>query len=207
MQDYSSIWNSIFEREGIVFKDLHEDMPHLAEMLKQRGAKTLLDLGSGTGRHTLYFSQQELTVYGLDSAPTGLAQTKQRLQAAGLTAHLLQHDIFTSLPFGDAFFDAIISVQVIHHARLIQIRSLAAEMIRVLKPSGLIFVTVPQVRNQGTTFQSIEPGTMIPLDGREAGLPHHYFTEEELRNLFPQSIVTDLHLDRDQHYCLTVIKA
>ncbi len=206
MQDNSTVWNAIFEREGTVFEQLHEDMPALAEKLKQRGAHTILDLGCGTGRHTLYFSQQGLTVYGLDSAPTGLAQTHQRLQAANLNAHLLQHDIFTGLPFGNTFFDAIISIQVIHHARLAEIRFLATEMLRILKPNGLLFVTVPQLQNQGTNFQPVEPGTFIPLDGREAGLPHHYFTEEELRHLFPHCTITDLHLDRDQHYCLTAVK-
>jgi SAM-dependent methyltransferase len=206
MQDDSSVWNNIFKREGTVFEQLHEDMPRLVEMLKQRRARTILDLGCGTGRHTLYLSQQGFTIHGLDSAPTGLAQTHQRLQAAHLNAHLLQHDIFTGLPFGNTFFDAIISIQVIHHARLTQIRSLAAEMIRTLKPNGLLFVTVPRLQNQGTSFQSIEPGTLIPLDGREAGLPHHYFTEAELRHLFPRSTITDLHLDLDQHYCLTAVK-
>ncbi len=44
------------------------------------------------------------------------------------------------------------------------------------------------------------------LDGCEAGLPHHYFTPEELGVLFPALVVADLHLDTDQHYCLTAIK-
>ncbi len=206
MQGDSTVWNNIFKREGTVFGQLHEDMPHLAETLKQRRACIILDLGCGTGRHTLYFSQRGLTVHGLDSAPTGLAQTRQRLQAANFNAHLLQHDIFTGLPFGNTHFDAIISIQVIHHARLAQIRSLATEMVRILKPNGLLFVTVPRLQNQGTSFQSVEPGTLIPLDGREAGLPHHYFTEEELRHLFPHCTITDLHLDHDQHYCLTAVK-
>ncbi|HEX6108280.1 MAG TPA: class I SAM-dependent methyltransferase [Ktedonobacteraceae bacterium] len=206
MQDKSTIWNTIFAREGIVFVDPHDDMPHLVELLSQRDASRLLDLGCGTGRHMLYFGARGFDMYGIDSAATGLTSTQHRLEEAGLTAHLVQRDIFAALPFADAFFDAIISVQVIHHARLDQIAVLVDEMARILKAGGLLFVTVPHLQNQGTHFQQIEPGTYIPLDGIEVGLPHHYFTPEELRDLLKAFSILDIHLDRDYHYCLTAAK-
>jgi hypothetical protein len=93
-----------------------------------------------------------------------------------------------------------------HHTRLAQIGALVEEITRVLKPSGLICVSVPQLQNQGTQFQQIESGTCIPLDGREAGVPHHYFTPEELHILFELFLVMDLQLDRDHYYCLTAVK-
>ena len=189
-----------------MFVEPHDDMPHLADLLNQREAHTLLDLGCGTGRHVLYLGERGFDVYGIDSAAAGLTSTQHRLEAAGLAAHLVQHDIFDALPFDDAFFDAIISVQVIHHARLAHVAALVDEMARILKAGGLLFVTVPQLQNQGTQFQQIEPGTYIPLDGIEAGLPHHYFTPEELRALFKAFSILDIHLDRDHHYCLTAVK-
>jgi SAM-dependent methyltransferase len=206
LQDNSTVWNAIFAREGIVFIDPHDDMPHLADLLSQHDAHTVLDLGCGTGRHVLYFGERGFDVYGIDSAAVGLTLTQRRLEEAGLTAHLVQGGIFAALPFADAFFDVIISVQVIHHARLAQIIALVDEMARILKTGGLLFVTVPQLQNQGTHFQQIEPGTYMPLDGIEAGLPHHYFTPEELRDLFKAFSVMDIHLDRRHYYCLTAAK-
>jgi SAM-dependent methyltransferase len=206
MQDHSTVWNAIFAREGVVFVDPHDDMPHLADLLRQVKAQTLLDLGCGTGRHLLYFGERGFEIYGIDSAATALATTRHCLEEAGLAVHLVQGDIFDPLPFEDAFFDAILSVQVIHHARLAQITALVDEMARILKADGLLFVTVPQLQNQGTQFKQIEPGTFIPLDGIEAGLPHHYFAPEELRDLFKAFSILDIHLDRQQHYCLTAVK-
>ncbi|QBD81163.1 class I SAM-dependent methyltransferase [Ktedonosporobacter rubrisoli] len=206
MPNHSTPWNAIFASQGLVFVEPHEDMPQLAEQISQGNAHTLLDLGCGSGRHVLYFGERGFDMYGIDSAPAGLAITRQRLEEAGLTAHLVQSDIFDALPFPDAFFDAILSVQVIHHARLAQIAALIDEMARILKVGGHIFVTVPQLQNQGTQFAQIEPGTYIPLDGIEAGLPHHYFTPEELRTLFKAFSILDIHLDRHQHYCLTAVK-
>jgi SAM-dependent methyltransferase len=206
MQDHSTVWDAIFAREGVVFVDPHEDMPQFVDLLSQRKAHTLLDLGCGTGRHVLYLGECGFEMYGIDSAAAGLTTTQQRLEEANLSAHLIQGDIFETLPFADAFFDAILSVQVIHHARLAQIAALVDELARLLKPGGLLFVTVPQLQNQGTRFEQIEPGTYIPLDGSEAGLPHHYFTPEELRDLFKAFSIRDIHLDQHHHYCLTTTK-
>ncbi len=154
----------------------------------------------------LSFAQHHFRMYGIDIAPTGIALTRQQLEQAGLEVQLTQHDIFAGLPFANALFDAVLSFQVIHHARLLHIRSLVEEIGRILKPGGLVYVTVPRLQNQGSRFQQIEPGTYIPLDGSEAGLPHHYFTPEELHDLFKRFTITDLHLDQVQHYCVTAIK-
>jgi SAM-dependent methyltransferase len=206
MQKPLQTWESIFAREGLVFTHPHEDAAYLADLLHRRGAQSILDLGCGSGRHILFFAQHHFTMYGIDVAPTGLALTRHQLEQAGLGAQLTQHDIFAGLPFADALFDAVLSFQVIHHGRLLQIRSLVEEIGRILKPGGLVYVTVPQLQNQGCRFQQIEPGTFIPLDGNEAGLPHHYFTPEELHDLFKRFTITDLHLDQVHHYCLTAIK-
>jgi SAM-dependent methyltransferase len=139
MQDSSTIWNTIFERYGIMFNGPHDDMPLLADLLSRRDTCRPLDLGCGTGRHMLYFGERGFEVYGIDNAIAGLTSTQHRLEDAGLTAHLVQRDIFDALPFADAFFDAIISIQVIHHARLAQIAALIDEMARILKAGGLLF--------------------------------------------------------------------
>lgn len=206
MPDDTAVWNTIFAREGAVFLELQEDLPGIARSLKQRRAATVLDLGCGSGRHVMYLARQGFDVYGLDGAAAGLGIARQTLAEAGLAADLRQGDIYAPLPYADASFDAVISTQVIHHAILARIRALVAEVARVLKPGGLVFVTVPSRRNQGRRFEQIEPGTLIPLDGREAGLPHHYFTPDELRAVFSAFDVTDLHLDGDQHYCLTAYR-
>jgi len=116
------------------------------------------------------------------------------------------HDITEPLPFEDAFFEAVISTQVIHHATLATIKVIIQEIERVLKRQGFVFITVPSLRNQGTRFEQIEPNTFIPLDGVEKGLPHHYFTPEELREVFRDFDVLDIHVDTVKHYCLCALK-
>ena len=206
MVEQTTAWDAIFRRQGNVWTRPQEDMPRLLDALLAKGAKTLLDLGCGTGRHVVYFAQHGLSVHGLDNSPEGLRLTEQALREAGLAAHLHLQDMYDPLPCGDDSFDAIIAVQVIHHARIATIKQLIGELERVLRPSGTIFVSVSGVRDQGTRFEEIEPGTLVPLDGREAGLPHHFFTPDELREVFGRFDDVDVHLDSTKHYCLLASK-
>ncbi len=202
----TNAWNEIFKQEGKVFAEPHEDMAGIAQLLKGKGANTILDLGCGSGRHVIYLAQNGFTVSGLDNSPEGIAMTRQWLADEGLPADLRLQNMMERLPYQDAFFDAVISVQVIHHARLATIRNIVQEIGRILKKEGFIFITTPTLKHEGETFEEIEPRTFIPLDGWEKGLPHHYFTPEELRVVFADFEVIDIHLDATSHYCLSAFK-
>jgi SAM-dependent methyltransferase len=206
MQHPTNVWNEIFEQQGPVFTEPHGDMPDIVQLLKDKGAKTVLDLGSGSGRHVIYLARSGFSVFGLDSSPAGIEITRQWLADEGLSADLQLRSMTEPLPYEDSFFDAVISIQVIHHAKIATIRRIVGEIARVLKTGGLVFVTVPKLRNQGQAFKEIEPHTFVPLDGPERGLPHHLFTPDELRELFAGFHVTDIHLDPVDHYCLSAFR-
>jgi cyclopropane fatty-acyl-phospholipid synthase-like methyltransferase len=181
-------------------------MPRIVQLLKDRGASTVLDLGSGTGRHVVYLAKNGFSVFGLDNSPEGVRVTRQWLAVEGLEAKLRLQGMTEKLPYEDAFFDAVVSVQVIHHADVATIRGIVEEVSRVLERGGFLFVTVPKLRNQGEIFEQLEPNTYIPLDGPERGLPHHYFATEELREVFGGYDIVDIHLDACDHYCLLAFK-
>jgi SAM-dependent methyltransferase len=202
----SNAWNGIFKRQGKLFTESHEDMPRIVQLLKDRGASTVLDLGSGTGRHVVYLARSGFSVFGLDNSPEGISVTRQWLADEGLEADLRLQSMTGKLPYEDAFFDAVISVQVIHHADSATITKVVQEITRVLNRGGFLFVTVPKLRNQAETFEQVEPKTFIPLDGPERGLPHHYFTPEELRDVFGGFEIAEIHLDTVNHYCLSAFK-
>ena len=206
MSQSTNAWDEIFAREGRVFLEPHEDMPNIVQMLKHRGCSTILDLGSGTGRHVVYLAQNGFPVFGLDNSPEGVEATRRWLADEGLEADLRLQSMTEKFPYEDGFFDAVVSVQVIHHADIATISGIVGEISRVLSKGGLLFVTVPKLRNQGETFEQLEPNTFVPLDGPEKGLPHHYFTPGELQEVFGDYDIVDIHLDRWEHYCLSAFK-
>jgi SAM-dependent methyltransferase len=206
VEESAKTWDRIFNRSGKVFTQPHPDLPSLIPLLQERKANRILDLGSGSGRHVVYLSGQGFSVFGIDISPIGMDMARQWLLDEGLTADLRIQDITRELPYEAEFFDALFSIQVIHHATIVTIQKIITEIERVLKRGGFIFITVPKLKNQGKEFEEIEPNTFIPKDGREKGLPHHYFTPEELHAFFANFHITDIHLDRIDHYCLSAFK-
>ena len=181
-------------------------MSDIAQRFKSHGVHRVLDHGCGSGRHTVFLAKQGFEVFGLDIAPTGLTTTIQKLAAEGLTGHTTLADIL-QLPYDDDFFDAIISVRVIHHNRLAIIRKTVQELWRVLKPTGLLWVTVPVSEGHGSKHgEEIEPGTWVPSGGIEKGLPHHLFTEDEFRRLFQHFRILALRVFSMSHYSLLAEK-
>ena len=81
-------WDDIFKEKGRFFNHPHADMPGIVNLLKERKASAVLDLGNGTGRHTVYLAQNGFKVYGMDNSPQATKSAQEWLQAEGLTADL-----------------------------------------------------------------------------------------------------------------------
>ncbi|MBW2992999.1 class I SAM-dependent methyltransferase, partial [Candidatus Woesearchaeota archaeon] len=134
-------WESIFKSHGRVFFKPQEDMSKIIRLLRKEGVKRVLDLGCGTGRHTVMLAEAGFDVYGTDISKEGLNLTRKWLKESNLKAKLKQSSCYKKFPFKNKFFDAIISIQVIHHAKIKTIRYCISEIERVLKPGGMIFIT------------------------------------------------------------------
>jgi SAM-dependent methyltransferase len=201
-----NVWEEIYKKRGFLALEPHPEIGTIADLFKREKVRRILDLGCGAGRHVTYFAERGYDVYGLDLSPTALEYTIKSLSEKGLTARVTLHDMVT-LPYDDAYFDAVISVKVIHHNRIGEIKKTIQEISRVLRARGLIWITVPMPKNEpSTTHKEIEPGTFMPLDGRERGLLHHYFKKEELLSVFEGFCVIDLHIDGKTHFSLTAKK-
>jgi SAM-dependent methyltransferase len=130
----------------------------------------------------------------MDISLSALLLVKEWAQDEKLKSTVINADMRIAFPLGDGVFDGVFSTQVIHHARIDDIRQSIREIYRVLGVGGLAFVTVSGRVDHGIGHQQIEAGTYIPLSGSEKGLPHHIFNEEELRAEFKQFRIEDFSL-------------
>ncbi|MBE0526546.1 MAG: class I SAM-dependent methyltransferase, partial [Candidatus Thorarchaeota archaeon] len=183
-------WEKIFEEKGHVFVDPHSDMARLATIFRAEEVNRILDVGCGTGRHLVYFSRAGFEMCGFDSSKVALDLATKWLKEEELDADTCLSRMEESFPYLDAFFDAVISIQVIHHNLMQDILSTIREVERVLKIGGYLFITVPilgpkpENPEDDWKLHQVEDGTFVPQSGPESGIPHHYFTEEELHEVF-----------------------
>jgi SAM-dependent methyltransferase len=188
-------WDELFQDERFRWQEPQNHVVSFVQDLKRRGARRILDLGFGAGRHVIYLAQEGFQVCGIDISPRGLEYTRAWLQQEGLHADLKLSDM-TVIPYPDRCFDAVISTYVIHHNTLDNIRRCVAEMYRVLAPGGRVLATVQSKRGyRHGKGQEIEPDTFIPDTGLDAGIPHHFFDEAGLLDLFAAFTVVSLVLD------------
>lgn len=101
----------------------------------------ILDGGCGRGFYLLFLGRLvRCRLYGVDSDPAVLAQARRHLPA---DVFLARADV-TRLPFPAGFFDKMILSEVLEH--LADDRAGLAEAYRVLRPGGLLAITVPHRR-------------------------------------------------------------
>jgi SAM-dependent methyltransferase len=200
-------WEDIYRRDGHVFTEVPPIAAPFAELLDEHGCQEILDLGCGNGRFLVHFARRGFHVTGLDSAPTALKLAREWLASESLSGNLIQADTRVRLPFADNTFDALLSTQVIHHARLELVRGTIGEILRVVKPDGLVLVSVPVYlpKGDGESAESdeVEYHTFVPRSGSEAGLPHHLFTLEEFGAAFVGFDMLSLNLHGEKVLAFT----
>jgi SAM-dependent methyltransferase len=136
-------WTAVWEKEGgpqgqlkrIPRRDEYRAMvPYMTQLAK--GAR-VLDGGCGLGDWTLYFARQGFSVAGLDLS----RQTVEQLQARFPEVEFVDGDIRRT-SFADASFDAYFSWGVFEHFES-GLQDCVREAFRIVKPGGLLFVSVP----------------------------------------------------------------
>jgi ubiquinone/menaquinone biosynthesis C-methylase UbiE len=204
-----SVWGDRFKKEGIIFLKPQEDMSKIVKLFKNYKVKRVLDLGCGSGRHLVYLAKHGFDVCGIDIAESGIKIAKKWLRKEGLKADLKVGDIYKRLPYEDDFFDAIICIRTLNHGKIEWIKKCIREMERILKPNGLIFVTVhkhlpkrliPKEKLYGIKW--IAPRTYVILGGPERGMPHYRFNKKILLKEFKNFKILDFWIDSENFYCL-----
>jgi SAM-dependent methyltransferase len=116
-----------------------------AGLFLERHAASVLELGAGQGRDTLYFARQGLRVHALDYTNETVESIRTKAENAGLAdlVDLCPHDVREPLPFDDSTFDACYSHMLFCMALTTpELERLAAEVRRILRPGGLCVYTV-----------------------------------------------------------------
>jgi SAM-dependent methyltransferase len=140
----------------------------------------VLDVATGTGNIAVRAAARGASVVGLDLTPELFATARPRAEALGVSVDWIEGDA-EQLPFASDSFDRVVSAFGVQFAPRHQ--HVADEMVRVLRPDGLIAVV--NWTPQGVIGQLLKLiGSYMPAPPDYASSPALWGDEDHVRELF-----------------------
>src|SRR5215831_7588185 len=128
---------------------------HVMGLFDKAGGR-FLDAGCGTGDFIPDLIARKGQVTALDFAEDMIEQSRARMAHKQLEAQVtFSVGDVTSLDCNDNYFDAIIGVGLIEY--LTDYRAALREFYRVLKPGGIVIVTVPSIVSPFMAYETLVP--------------------------------------------------
>lgn len=168
-----------------------EPEPAVTELiptLSARGARRVLDVGAGIGRHALAYAHAGFSVIATDASTTGLEEIRRSAGTLGVAieTHVAP---FTELPVDDGSIDHVLAWNVLYHGDREVVRAAFAECRRVLLDDGSFQLTMLSKRHRSFAVgKEVRPDTFV--DDRSTGdkdHPHFYVDADGLRALLGEA--------------------
>jgi malonyl-CoA O-methyltransferase len=174
-------WASCYDHDGNPLISL--EGPAMRDLWGNVTGKRALDLGCGTGRHTLAVADAGAVVTALD-----LSSEMMELARAKLRAHTVDwvlHALPAPLPFAERVFDLVVMGLVAEHVA--DLSALLFEVSRVLLPGGYCLLSAlhPDRTAEGQRARFIDP-----LSGLRRPITTYHRTEAEYRKTAAQAGLT-----------------
>jgi len=164
----------------------YEFLP-VAYRWKNLKKRTVLDIGCGRGRHSLFLAELGFDVTAVDISPEGIEQLRNEAKKRKLESKIktLVCDML-ELPFEDNTFDGVLGFHSIYHTDYAGLKTAILKITGILKESGQLYITFnsksnPSFRASDNTV--IDEYTVIRHFGLEEGIPHTFLEYDDIIEL------------------------
>ena len=110
-----------------------EERARFLSMLQQENKRTMLEIGAGHGRDSVFFQEQAFKVTAIDLSPAMIGLCRQK----GITALIMD---MVDLGFTNETFDAAYALNTFLHLSKSEFPIAAKGVRRVLRPEGLFYL-------------------------------------------------------------------
>ena len=149
--------------------------------LRDVGARTVLELGCGTGNDAARLAGEGYLVTAIDVSSEAIGQAQARF---GSVARFMVADVTQRLPFPDASFDAVMSNVALHMFPDGVTRTVFAEVMRLVREGGLFVFHVNALEDRPLRARWLPARELEPdYVAEESGQTMHFFSEAYLREL------------------------
>lgn len=151
-------WSELYDADENPLVAIEE--PHVRRLLGNIRGLSVLDVGCGTGRHSIWLAQAGAVVSAIDFSEGMLQKARSKAETSNVDFHV--HDLARPLSFPDQQFDRVVCGLVIDH--IANLDMLFFEMARVCQPSGEIIVSV---MHPAMMLRGVQARFRDPTSGRE----------------------------------------
>ena len=149
-------------------------IPPITEYVRAVGDATqvkLLDIGCGTGRtlHQIARTHPAMPLHGVDLSPAYIKLARRRLLDVDEVTLAVENG--ETLPWADATFDIVTSVYLFHELPRNARRNVVREMLRVVKPNGLVVIEDSAQPSESPDLAAVLHG--FPRDFHEPFYKHY----------------------------------
>jgi SAM-dependent methyltransferase len=201
-------WENEYKNSKLLTKENkpQSDVVKFAKWLKKEGLNfedlNILDLGSGTGRNSFYFSELGSKVSGLEISKTAIDIAKAHAEKAGLSIEYKKQSIGEGFPFENGLFDVVLDVTSSNSLTEMEREVFLHETNRVLKKDGYFFVKAlckdgdDNAKNLLKQFPGKEKDTYIMPD---IGITEKVWSKEDFLETY-QKFFKVIHLEKKSSY-------
>jgi ubiquinone/menaquinone biosynthesis C-methylase UbiE len=176
----SKIWDRVYSNDSAFFGEEPSDFAQECYSdFKRYVVKTLLELGCGQGRDSIFFASNGLNVHAIDSSKVAIENINQKIKEKNIALHLSHFEVRQDLPFDSNYFDALYS-HMFYNMRFTdeELSYLFKESSRVLKNNGLLCFSVRSDKdvcyNKGKKIGS----NIYEINGFQI----RFFTKEQIKS-------------------------
>ena len=150
-------WAACYDHDGNPLIAL--EGPAVREWFGPLEGRLALDLGCGTGRHSLSIAEAGAAVVALDQSEPMMAAARRKAKREQADIRWVMHALPNPLPFADATFDLAVLGLVAEH--LVELTASLLEVSRVLKRGGRCILSAlhPDRTAEGQRARFIDPET------------------------------------------------
>jgi ubiquinone/menaquinone biosynthesis C-methylase UbiE len=166
-------WSASYDADKNATRDLDATVVRRAPL--DLAGRDVLELGSGTGKNTVWFAEHARQVTALDFSEAMIARAHERLTTSNVK--FLRHDVRELWPVPAASVDVVTANLILEHVH--DLAPMFFEAARVLRPKGQFFVCElhPYRQLLGTKAHFTDPKT-----GETVQLTAHVHTVSEYVN-------------------------
>lgn len=212
MSESKTFWQEFFDRhapnydDNVFTKNTRVEVDFLFEIMSLKAGMTLLDVGCGTGRHSIELAKRGIQVTGLDISESMLNQARQKATAEEVTVNWIQGNA-TNFSFPSPFDAAICLCEGAFNLidqqedALTHDLSILRNTANSLKPGAPFvltamngYATIRQMNDEAVEAGQFDPATMMSQYEDEWQLPEGKVIVPIRERLFiPPEIAAMMH--------------